>query len=349
VIASWLERSVAPLDLARRATLGLVLRHRALGDLLSRRDRRLALVLIAHASIAFVLAVYAPLLLLVLGPVALGVVHVAADVRHLVLRRRLPAWWKGAVAAACVFLVALRVVDVDGTRIALLETTVVLAWLALAVLSGSAIARSRGRVVAGLLVVAALAVVAIGWPHATRLAFVHVHNVVALVAWLVVFRRSPSRGAIVLPLCLIAIGAALLLVGAMVPVTWHAGNRELFGMHLLQAVDWIAPVQSTDAGIALVTCFAFLQSVHYLVWLVVIPQDDVRGEGTLTFRMSARALVRDFGTWGLLAVIVATITVLGAAFVDVLRTRAVYLSLAMFHGYMELALLAFFWARGRAR
>ena len=30
------------------------------------------------------------------------------------------------------------------------------------------------------------------------------------------------------------------------------------------------------------------------------------------------------------------------------RTRALYLSLATFHGYMELALLGYFWVRGAA-
>jgi hypothetical protein len=42
------------------------------------------------------------------------------------------------------------------------------------------------------------------------------------------------------------------------------------------------------------------------------------------------------------------LAVLAASFTGVLRTRQVYLSLAMFHGYMELALLAYFFVRGSA-
>jgi hypothetical protein len=347
MIGALLERTAAPLDVARRATLRLLLRSRAAGAVLSRRDRRLAFIVSVHAVVAFALAVYLPLLLLVLGPVLLGVAHVAADVRHLVLRRELPRWWKAAVAVGCALLIALRVVDVRGASIVRLEMATVAVWLVVAVVSGADVAGSRARALVGLVVVGALGAVAVRWPHATWFAFVHVHNLVALAIWLVLFRKKLS--AIAIPAGIITLGAVLLLSGAMVPVTWQVGNRELFGVHLLNTVDWIAPMVSTRLGIALVTSFAFLQSVHYLVWLVAIPQDDVRGEGTPTFRMSARAWMRDFGSWGMLAIALAAGAVLAGALVDVLRTRALYLSLAMFHGYMELALLAYFLARGRAR
>jgi hypothetical protein len=47
-----------------------------------------------------------------------------------------------------------------------------------------------------------------------------------------------------------------------------------------------------------------------------------------------------------LAVLLAALAVLLGAWFDVHRARTLYLSLATFHGYLELALLAFFWVRG---
>jgi hypothetical protein len=56
-------------------------------------------------------------------------------------------------------------------------------------------------------------------------------------------------------------------------------------------------------------------------------------------------LLQDFGARWLAVVALAAFAVVGLALADTVRTRHVYLSLAMFHGYLELALLAYFWAR----
>ena len=42
----------------------------------------------------------------------------------------------------------------------------------------------------------------------------------------------------------------------------------------------------------------------------------------------------------------AAAAVLCGAFVNALQSRTIYLSLALFHGYLELALFAYFWALG---
>jgi hypothetical protein len=86
--------------------------------------------------------------------------------------------------------------------------------------------------------------------------------------------------------------------------------------------------------------------VHYLVWLVLIPQDDVAAQGTATFRMSARSLLRDLGRFGLAAIALGTLLVAVGALFEARATRELYLSLAMFHVYLELALAGWFWVRG---
>ena len=85
------ERALQPLDELR----GLVLRGLAVNwplarAIAARRSVRVSVLLSLHASAALVVAVLAPSFLLAIGPLALGVPHLAADVRHLLIRRAAP-------------------------------------------------------------------------------------------------------------------------------------------------------------------------------------------------------------------------------------------------------------------
>ncbi len=158
--ATVLERATAPLDGVRRALLRVLLPLPVLGSLLSRRDSRVALWASGHAIVAFALAATFPMLLFVLGPVLLGVVHVGSDVRYLVLRRKLPAWWKNVVWAGCLMLIALRGAEELGLRglgAMRTEQLLVCGWMALALGAGARAAGAYRRATLALPVVAALA------------------------------------------------------------------------------------------------------------------------------------------------------------------------------------------------
>jgi hypothetical protein len=99
----------------------------------------------------------------------------------------------------------------------------------------------------------------------------------------------------------------------------------------------------------LLVLYAFAQSVHYVVWLRLLPEDARRSPTPRSFAQSYRALRADVGS---LAIWLATLTALAlavwAAF-DVGRARNGYIQLAFFHGYLELAAGALLWAeRGRS-
>jgi hypothetical protein len=101
-------------------------------------------------------------------------------------------------------------------------------------------------------------------------------------------------------------------------------------------------------ALGLTTAFAFLQSVHYAIWLVAVPQEDARVEGTSTFRMAWRGLARDLGGGALTFGVLLALVVLLGGVLALARTRVLLLSLASFHAWGELALLAFFLARDGA-
>lgn len=342
-----LGHAAEPLDRVRTALYKLSARVPPLRRLMGKRDQRVAFVATAHALVAFTFAVALPTFLLAIGPVLLGVAHVVADLRYLVLRRGLPRVWLAIIAAACVTLIALRGADEIGLgrlAVARAEHGVVTAWIAVALGFGAATSRRWGRVALGFAVLSGLAVVAQTHPYQTRLVYAHLHNVVALVLWLALFRSRLRAAAI--PLAVIVLMTLLLSSGRTYFITERLGTTDVFGLHVLAAADWLAPGLSFYPAVGLTLSFAFLQSVHYSTWLLVIPQEDVPGPGTSTYRRFARALLREFGQAGVALIVIGTFGVVVLGFFGLARARNLYLSLAMFHGYVELALGAYFFTRG---
>jgi hypothetical protein len=350
------ESTLAPLDRGRQALLARTFAVRPLARLLGRRDLRIPVLGAAGALVAAGLSVLAPVFLFVLGPVLLGVPHVASDVRYLVVRRAMPRALRSAVWAGCAAIVGVRVLEetrlLGGLLAARAELLLGSSWVVGAAVAGAAVAAGAGRragarLSLGLPPLLLLVIAAARHPNEARLVFVHVHNLVGVAVWLLLFRRR--RWMALLPLATVALCAGWLLLSPL-PYEWtgRAHGELAFGLHVLTMSDWIAPGLPVKLAVGLTYSYVFLQSIHYAVWLSWIPQEDTRAEGTLTFRMTARALVRDFGALGLGAIAALGAVVALGALVDVQRARALYLSLAMFHGYLELAMLAYFLMRGGA-
>ena len=341
------QRVVAPLDVARRTILRFAFSLPPLHAILIRRDRRVALWAIAHAIVAFALVAAYPMLLFVLGPVLLGVAHVAADIRYLVLRRRLPRLWLTWVWVGCIALICVRLLEETrffGESIMRTEQLLATGWVGLALWAGARSSGNARRALAAVPLLAALAYACWAHPLSVRLAFVHCHNLIAIGVWLLLFRNR-LRSAL-LPLAVIAGLAAILFSTATYQVAEASGGLSSFDLHLLTVTDWIAPGLQPEHAVGLTLTYVFLQSVHYSTGLLLVPQEDVAGQGTTTFRMSMRDLFRDFGTIGVALIAVLALSVVIGAFWNVHRTRGLYLNLAMFHGYLELCLLAYFWATG---
>ena len=342
-----LERAALPLDRLRSTLYRWALAFRPLAWFIPARDRRVALTATLHALIAFSIVVAAPTLLLALGPVLLGVMHVVADLRFLVLRRGLARGWLGVVLLTCGGLIALRAAQEAGLNAltgARVEHAVVTLWMGAALVAGALHSRRIARALLGVPVVVGLGVVAQLDPWGTRIAFIHLHNLVAVALWLFLFRGRVR--AVLAPLALVAALTGLLLSGQTYFWTAKLGTLDLLGLHVLTAADWLAPGLPLPAAAGLTLSFTFLQSVHYSTWLLVVPQEDVRGQGTATWRMAMRSMTRELGRVGVWIMLATIVVVPLAAIFDLHRSRNLYLSLAMFHGYLELALGAYFFARG---
>lgn len=341
------EALLRPLDRARSALFVRALEVAPLRAVLVEKQKRIPALLVLHASAAFALAVLAPSLLLLAGPLLLGVPHLLSDLRYLVLRPSMPvrarAWLLGGAAV----LLALRLLALAGLAAPLrFELPLAALW----VLGAAALGAERRRE-PRLLVVALGAAVfaAAAWqaPGAVRLVMAHAHNAIALLVWALMFARAGGRTLVV-----VALLAAATLVLLTSPLAWlgfQHGVVQSFGLHVFAAAEQLAPfAKSTTLSLGIVASFAFLQSVHYAVWLHAIPQEATRGEGTLSFRMSFRALRSELGpVWLGLAVLLVVLVPLGGV-VAPLRTQSIYLSLATFHGYLELGALSLWWLGRRA-
>jgi hypothetical protein len=344
-----LERAAIPLDRARRAVLVGLSRSAIAWPILARRDQRIRAQAVAGVAVAVALTLLAPGVLFVVGPALFGVAHLAGDVRYLALRRDLPRSWAIALVAGCAALLALRGLETTFPgRWPFAATEVGLGWAwalagvcAAVAASPSPLTVRRARLAGP--VILALAAAALARPTLTRVVFAHAHNCVAIGLWLLLFRR---RRRFALPaVMLLALAVTACVTGWALPYVHLRGPwAARFVDEMLFAWPAFVP-QRTALGLGL--AFVLLQAVHYNVWLAWIPQEDLRREGTLSFRMSLRSLAADLPPIWLGLTALLALAVIGASFVDVHRTRQLYLSLSSFHGYLELAAGAFLFVRGK--
>ena len=345
--AARAEQALWPLDRLRWLALrGLTAGWPFGRTLARRRSVRVPVMLAVHAAAAFTLAVVAPSFLIAVTPLLLGVPHLAGDVRHLLVRRAWPRWWWGASAGFAVTLIAVRVAAEAHARHApglAVEQGIAAAWILLGAAGALAAgARPRGWLV--LAAAAALAAFAVGAPRSCRMVLLHGHNLLAVAIWLLLFPRG--RRLAWLPVSLILAGGVALASGVLIPWTVAHGRLAVVGLHLFAAADWLAPGLPDGPAIGLTMAFAFLQAVHYLIWLVGIPAADRPGEGGRSWRAAWRDLVRDLRPTGVAFVVGATVLVAGAGLLAAAPTRRLFLSIGSFHAWLELAVLAFALGRG---
>jgi hypothetical protein len=325
------------------------------------------LVRVAGLAVLCAATLVAPALLLVWMPIVLGVPHIASDIRFLVLP--LPPRQIVLSLVACAALVALKAASL-GFALPLLraEMVVVAGWLLLMLALERRTRRShalerhaqiaiptsgltrlpvvpaatraerssprrtrryaetrRSAAVWLFASFAAFAIIALPIQFAIFAAFAH--NFVAVIAWIVV-KRPARRQTLALIVTIVAAVGVLVAVGpAMATVTGGIASPWL-------TIDKAASVMFGGVPLPtarrLMIAFAFLQAVHYAIWLAWMP------------RGAARMATKPW-----LLVVAGTLAVVAVALVDPAWARTTYLALATFHIYLELVVLAARAARRR--
>ncbi|HZS41320.1 MAG TPA: hypothetical protein VFF06_31035 [Polyangia bacterium] len=305
----------------------------------ARLTARASLLLLASLAAT----VLAPLWLLLLAPIVLGVPHVVADLRWLVLRPGVERRVLVAIAPPLAAMTALRVINLAGGG----------SWPAVEIaLGGAAIAgaiafsverASTQRAAIALAAAALLIAAGLLAPRQIALWLGHAHNLVAfglLLAWWPAPSRNRAAVALVFAAC-----AALIALGALDPLSRAAGGfaAPSTGLDFAGLTATLAPGLAPTLALRLVLLFAFAQAVHYAVWLSLLPRAVAPRAPLLS---SLRA---ELGTPGLLVAAALALAVPACGLFAPARTRALYLSLVLFHGWLELALIARLAVRGKAR
>ena len=311
--------------------------HTSLGRRCARdRATRVAVLAAVQILVSLALTLVAPLWLLLVGPLVLGVPHAVSDVRFLLLRPSRPLGRAQAIAVLVPLaaMTALRLARFAGAPVyleveGLLGAAAIAGAVALA--RTSALARAGGM---GAALV--LAAVAVGEPQVLAVVLGHVHNFVAVGLWLAWLPRGSARAALPVVALLVA-GMAALALGAG---DAHLAAAPAAGLSLDDLVVTLAPGLPPTLALRLVLTYAFAQSVHYALWVRVIPETLAPGAPAPTWRRSLGALQADLGRHGLVAALVVAAVVAAAGLVAPADTRNAYLSLVLFHGWLELAMAA---------
>lgn len=322
---------LAPFDAARARALRLAGRP---GRALLRSPSRRAVL---YAALSFTLAAWLalafPFATFALAPLVLGVPHLLADARYLVLRpelhRRTALVVATAPALAAAAFAASPAIGLS------------------AVLSASLVTPGPlGRKAVAATLSLALVAVAARWPLETGYAFVHAHNLVAVVFVIAIFARRPALES--LPFVALAAFTIAVGLGAFDGSLLAAAARSPRAL-VDEAMLTAAPTETGLTALRLVAIFVLLQGVHYAAWLRMIPETARERPGVRGFASSLAALRRDCGAPLLLATAALGLGLAAyAAASSVVAARLTYLHLAAFHGPLELAALAVAFVGGRS-
>lgn len=253
----------------------------------------------------------APIWVLLLCPLLFGIPHVLGDLWVLFLRPNAPRTLLGILALPLLAMTGLRLRYMTGGP---LSTAGELACGLVACVFAAWWGKSPARA----LLVGLLALPVLRWPTETALCLGHAHNIVAIWFLLQIAPKNVARGvATVFGLGMLVILAGGLDGRAMEP----AG-----GLTVGALAKVLAPGVEGVLANRVVLSFGFAQAFHYLCWVALMPTHTAAqgqiGRGLL--------ILGGVGTAGLLM----------AAYGHPAEVRAGYLSVVLFHGWLELGILS---------
>jgi len=324
------------------------------------RHTRLMILAIASMSVALAITAVAPLWMLLLAPILLGAPHIVGDIRYLLVRPpiALRRWFVALLLIPLLAQTALRVsVMFDMPRHALAEVSFGVAAVMLGVVAAPG--RLWRRLVTGA-AVAAIGSAALYWPRESGLALAHLHNFIAVGIWLLFAVRAgggfkAALASLFFLACCLAIMAGVL---DGITASFAGWAAPVWGF---EAEGWamaLAPGLPDAMALRVVQTYIFAQAMHYTVWLRLMPQELHETAPPTTFVQDLKSLRSDFGVTGLLLIVVGVLAVPAYAFVDFsgawpalsLENASManwgYLTIVLFHGWLELAFLSYFSVSG---
>jgi hypothetical protein len=337
-------------DRLRGRILGYTLRFSLIRSLFYNRSARLAVIFLAAFPLNLALAVFLPMWTLLLGPLLLGIPHLVASsayVSRCAARRDVAGPSVATLAGGCFLAVALirSWANANGyDTLGMLPNWVELAAAGLCFLWLANLATpSATELLTGLSLLGGLVLSSIAFPFWTLGILVLAHNGVAFVYWLRRARSNLDRQAAIFASGLFCLGTAAILAGLFDGVARSAGaSLSASGFDVATIGQSIFPGADSVWWPRAVMAYAFGQSQHYIVWLKALPEQDLPRQHPIGFSKSARLFKLGAGRLLLFAAAYGVGALFAyACWAGLHEARALYLAGAIFHGYFEIAGLAF--------
>jgi hypothetical protein len=293
---------------------------------------------------ALALALRLPVATTVLGLVAFGVLHNVLELRY--VTGRFDAilagpflWMLGALITG---VVVCRLLPVSAaTR----GVEIGLSYVLLAVACVRAL--SRWWLALALAVLAGALLTSLTFPAYHFVVLTHLHNVVPLFflwEWSRGMAAGPRRGFRAVNLGWVVGVPALILAGVFdpllraVPATFGGLGGGLGGVAVFEpvrlAASYAPPALAADMGLRFLAVFAFMQTMHYVVWVGLLP----RYAPEAATRFDARVpLLRGGRAWLLGGGLALALGVVFA--LDYAQGRTLYAAGASYHAYLEFPVL----------
>lgn len=319
-------------DRWRRGTLRTALRIPTVRRIFVRPELRIpiaaALTVVGSAAVSLA----SPALTLLLGAALFGVPHILSGLRHTALRRRVHPLTLGWVGVALVLGVAAVLHHPSGSRVFVM-------LCALAVGTEIVVASAPfSRKAFWISAVIGLSGLCLRAPLYFLLSVTHVHALGSLGFFSTAARR---RGIVTWPMWSVTlVVAAAAVSGAVDPLLRaQAWANDLGPDAVVRTLGHLLPSNDSawiSRGLFL---YAFGQSLHYAVWLRLMPEVDRSAPVPWSFRKAFGELKLDLRHWTWLAIGLCAIATMAMLVVGV-RARDVYFVLVYFHIALEAAAFA---------
>lgn len=279
---------------------------------------------------ALALAVRAPLATTVLGLIGFGVLHNVLELRYVTGR------FAGILRGRLLVSLGALITGIVLCRLAGARTPEIL--LGYAVLAtGVLVGLRRWWLRAGGLAVLAVALGAsLTWPAYHFVVLAHLHNVVPLLFLWEWSRTLPAGRALFRAAQVLWVGVvpALVLAGVFDP--WLAGGASDVVGFAGPPASIAAPVTPPDVtiGLRFLVVFAYLQTMHYVVWVGFLPRCAPDAARAFDLRVP---WLRGWRPWALGLGLAAAMSLVLVA--DYANGRLLYSSFASYHAYLEFPVL----------
>jgi len=287
-------------------------------------------VLFAVATCAaLALALRAPLLLTVFGLVTFGVLHNALELRYVAGR------FAGVLRGPLLYTLVALISGIVVCRLAAARTPEILLGYAVLAVGVWWAPRLLWQRLGGLAVLGAALAVSLRWPAYHFVVLAHLHNVVPLFFLWEWAGRLPGRPRRIFrgtQVGWVLVVPAVVFSGLL--DRWIAAGggavAAFAGPRAAVAAPFTPPDAALSIGLRFLVVFAFLQTMHYVVWVAFLPRyapDAARAFDARVPWLRGRRL------WLAAAAVGALLALLFVS--DYAQGRLMYSSFASYHAYLE--------------